>query len=238
MNTLIVDSRTADASQLRKLLASLPDHFSEIVIAKSFASGVQNLNARKWDLVFFEIELEDQNGFYLLPLIQALGAVPIIVTTKPDFALHALQNGVFDYLLKPTQESEIRRLLQRLSETGGVGRGPGQQGKNGKPLALPTYHGFDMVSLKDVVWCQANGNYTNFHLTGKQTLTVSKSLIEFERLLKDRNFIRIHHQHMVNLLHVQQYHKGKGGEVVMTDGHLLQVSRRRKEAFVNSLVRV
>ena len=78
-------------------------------------------------------------------------------------------------------------------------------------------------------------NYTTFFLTTKDKMIVTKTLKEYEELLSDYDFIRVHNSHLINLHHVKNYVRSEGGSVVMTDGTEVEISRRKKEEFLKRL---
>lgn len=92
--------------------------------------------------------------------------------------------------------------------------------------------GYDFVSTEDINYCEADGNYANIFIHGREKLFVTRSLKELESMLEDFSFCRIHHSYLVNLAHVSRYVRGDGGEAVMSDGVSLPVSRNRKDAFL------
>ena len=102
-------------------------------------------------------------------------------------------------------------------------------------MCLPTLKGFLVVKLDDIIYCEAERSYTIFHLEGKKTVTVSKSLIEYDNLLQDTQFLRIHKSFLVNLHHVKEYQRGEGGTVIMSDNAEIEVSRRKKEFFLGRM---
>jgi len=107
--------------------------------------------------------------------------------------------------------------------------------RNEKKIALPAQNGLTIVPVKEIIRCEAEVNYTNFFLTSKNKMLVSKTLKEFEELLNDYDFIRVHHSHLINLHHVKNYVRGEGGTITMTDGTEVDVSRRKKEEFLKRL---
>jgi two-component system LytT family response regulator len=121
------------------------------------------------------------------------------------------------------KEERTEALLHNLSNTG-------------KPsemrLCLPTLKGFIVLKLEDIIYCEAERSYTIFHLEGKKTVTVSRPLIDYDNLLRDTTFLRIHKSFLVNLLHVKEYQKGEGGVVILTDNTEIEVSRRKKDEFL------
>jgi two-component system LytT family response regulator len=102
---------------------------------------------------------------------------------------------------------------------------------------LPVPEGLVFVYLRHLVWCQAQSNYTVFHLANGRSAVASRSMREFEALLEGHGFFRIHHSHLINLLHVERYVRGKGGYVVMDSGKELEVSVRRRDEFLQRIGR-
>ncbi len=102
-------------------------------------------------------------------------------------------------------------------------------------LCLPTQKGFTIVKLEEIVYCEAQRSYTIFRLTNSKTIIISKPLFDYERILADTSFLRIHKSFLINLLHVKEYMRGEGGTVVMSNGMEIDVSRRKKELFLASV---
>ena len=99
-------------------------------------------------------------------------------------------------------------------------------------LCLPTLKGFIVVKLDEIIYCEAERSYTVFHLEGNKTVTVSKPLLEYDHLLQDTSFLRIHKSFLINLHHVKEYQRGEGGMVIMSDNAEIEVSRRKKDQFL------
>ena len=103
-------------------------------------------------------------------------------------------------------------------------------------IAIPTSEGIDFIESENIISVEADRSYAKFHLKGGKKLIVSKPLKEFEEQLETCNFFRVHKSNMVNLDHIDKYVKGKGGYVIMTDGSHVDVSVRRKEGLLNTLM--
>lgn len=100
-------------------------------------------------------------------------------------------------------------------------------------ITLPTKSGFDFVQLIDIIYLQSSGNYCLVHLTrSTKPVQVYKSLKQFETLLIEKNFIRIHNEYLIHLLHLTRYDKADGGVVEMSNGKKIEVSRGRKKEFL------
>jgi len=99
-------------------------------------------------------------------------------------------------------------------------------------LCLPTLKGFTILKLEDIVYCEAQRSYTFFRLINNKSILISKPLFDYERLLTDSIFFRVHKSFLVNLMHVKEYTRGEGGTVVMSTGMEIEVSRRKKDQFL------
>ena len=102
-------------------------------------------------------------------------------------------------------------------------------------MALPTATGLSFVALAEVIYLEAQGAYTCFHLKGKKDIVVSHNIGFYEEILSGHHFVRIHDRYIVNLLCVERYDKREGGSVVVSNGAALDVSRRRKEDFLKRM---
>ncbi len=102
-------------------------------------------------------------------------------------------------------------------------------------LALSTAEGVYFINLKDIVWMEASGAYTKFKIAGQKPIVVSKLLKEYEDLLADLDFLRVHQSSLVNMHHITRYIKGDGGQLLMSDGTEIEVSRRKKDEVVLAL---
>ena len=99
-------------------------------------------------------------------------------------------------------------------------------------LCLPTLKGFIVLKLEEIIYCEAERSYTIFHIDGGKTVTVSRPLFDYDNLLKDTSFLRIHKSFLINLFHVKEYQRGEGGIVIMSDNAEIEVSRRKKDQFL------
>lgn len=105
-----------------------------------------------------------------------------------------------------------------------------------RKVALPTMEGFSFERVHQIVSLEAQGNYTCLHFLDGRQILVCKTLRDMETLLaNERQFVRIHRSHTINLNHLQKYIKGKGGYVVMEDGANLNVSSGKKQDFLTAM---
>lgn len=213
----------------------LQNEFPKLEIAFA-ASGVNEaltqLKASVPDILFLDVELGNKTVFDILDRIEAdrEEIQLIFVTAYEHYAIRAIKNNANDYLLKPIQPDEfikaVQKAVSRLEKAGNVNVEP-------EHLQLPTKNGITKVAVSSIIRCEADSNYTSIYSYGLPgRIVLSKTLQEVEQSLESYGFFRVHHKHLVNLAHVVEYVKGKGGEVVLTDGTVIPVSLRRKTEFL------
>ncbi len=234
-----------DESKARKALKNLLEkHCSNIVVlaeADCVKAGVEQIKEHQPDVVFLDVQMPDGTGFDLLEQFEEINFKIIFASAYDKFAIQAFKFSAVDYLQKPVEAEELVQACSRIS-------GDGKYIEINKKLevllsnrssfekiALPTLEGIDFVKIKEIVRCESDNNYTNIYLVGGQQILVSKTLKEYDEMLSPFNFFRIHKSSLINLAFLKKYRKGDGGTVVMEDGAELEVSRRRKEDFMNAL---
>jgi two-component system LytT family response regulator len=169
----------------------------------------------------------------------------IFATAYEKYAVQAFKFSAIDYLLKPVDADDLKQAVNKLQQKISKEEATKKfetlfynlrniQG-NTKRITVPTVKGFEFLQVNDIVRCQSDINYTIIFLKDKQKITVAKTLKEFEELLIDHNFFRVHNSHLINLFYIKSYNKGKGGTVVMADNSQVEVSTRRKDDFLKRL---
>ncbi|HWN87512.1 MAG TPA: LytTR family DNA-binding domain-containing protein [Chitinophagaceae bacterium] len=245
MKAILVDDEPDGIRTLKKMLES---HCPNVEVAATCSNAVvakQELERVRPDVVFLDIQMPGKSGLDLLTEMPEKEFEVIFVTAHNEYMLQALQYSAADYLLKPVDEDRLIEAVQRVETRIQAEKKEWTEtlmhnlNKAGSPsemkLCLPTLKGFIVVKLDDIIYCEAERSYTIFHLDGKRTVTVSKSLIEYDNLLQETQFFRIHKSFLVNLNHIKEYQRGEGGLVIMNDNAEIEVSRRKKEFFLNRM---
>ncbi|SHK37112.1 LytR/AlgR family response regulator transcription factor [Chryseobacterium polytrichastri] len=214
----------------------LENEFPDIQIsfqASSVEEAYIHLTKNTPDILFLDIQLKDGTAFDLLSKFREIDSQIIFITAFENFAIQAIKNGATDYLLKPIKKIDfiiaVRKALDNIKKNKGSSSA---QYSHKNKISLPTLQGFRLTNITDIIRCEADSSYTTFYLTDKTKIIVSKTLHDFEEHLSEHNFFRIHHKHLINLIHLKEYLKGKGGQVVMTDNSILDVSVRKKNDFL------
>jgi two-component system LytT family response regulator len=106
-----------------------------------------------------------------------------------------------------------------------------------KTLALQTTEEVVLIHITDIIYCTSNINYTTIWLIENQKVVVAKTLGDIEKQINESSFFRIHQSCLINVLWLKQFKKGKGGYAIMIDNTKLDVSSRKKEAFLKFLTK-
>lgn len=231
---------------INRLSGLLEEHCKQnIHLMDSFQSvdeGVAGIKKLQPDLVFLDVQIHDKTGFDLLKQLDEINFEIIFTTAFEKYAVQAFKFSAIDYLLKPVDGDDLKQAVEKLNQKTSKTESSGKlqvlfnnlQGLS-KRICVPVINGLVFLQVSDIIRCESDVNYTTIFLKDKQKLMVAKTLKEFEEMLTDYNFFRVHNSHLINLSYIKNYVKGKGGYVVLTDGSEIEVSSRRKEPFLKKL---
>jgi two-component system LytT family response regulator len=248
IKAVIIEDETKSAEVLARLLqVNCPD-ISVLGKAENVKSGIELVSKLHPDLIFLDVMMPDGSGFDVLEKLSDLKFEVIFTTATDKFAVKAIKYSALDYLLKPIDAEELKIAVQKVSDRNKAKLG-GTNEENLRSLlenvrqnesqfskiTLPTGHAYEIVLIKDIIRCEANDNYTNVYLAGGKKFLVSGTLKHYEDLLPATDFVRVHHSHLINMNHMLRFIKEDGGYAVMSDGSKVEVSRRKREDFLNKL---
>ncbi|MBL7964105.1 MAG: response regulator transcription factor [Flavobacteriales bacterium] len=233
------------------LVGLLQRQFPEITLlgmATNVTEGVELLDRHRPTVLFLDVELGQQTGFDLLEAIGPERPHVIFTTAHEGYAVKAIRFSALDFLLKPVDLDELRAAMDKVNQAIQSPQHPDQfmvlmknlmlSASSDKRIALPVAEGLEMINTDDIIYCESASNYTVVHQKDGKRLVISRTLKEFEDMLGVQDFIRVHHSHLINVRHVKKYIRGEGGEVIMSDGANVAVSRRKKQELMDSLARL
>ena len=248
LNTIIVDDEEFARSSLYFLLQENCDSIHISGIAKSVAEARNLLAQHPIDLIFLDIAMPGEDGFELIPDVQKSKAHVIFTTAYDQYALKAIKANALDYLLKPIDIDELKVAVDKAVKLISLNKNGNGRNENMQNLAvnlaerneirkisLPNGQGYSLVNIDDIIHIEADSNYSVFYLANKDKITVSKVLKEYEEILPDNQFIRIHKSSIVNLNYVKEYNSKNGLEVILKNGEKIAVSRRRASDFAEKI---
>jgi two-component system LytT family response regulator len=163
----------------------------------------------------------------------------VFITAHEQYAVKAFRLSALDYLLKPVDPDELKSVVEKLKKSQNESTGIShvelllenikRQTNNFKRIALTNSDGIHLFEIADIIRCESEDNYTTFYIRNNKPVLVSRTLKEFEELLRDHGFVRIHQSHLINLTFLKSYVKKNGGYVIMADQTHLPISQRNKE---------
>lgn len=245
IRSVIVEDEKKSSELLSNMIKRFCPEVNVEAVAESVKQGEELIRQHSPDLVFLDVEMGDGNGFDLLKKLGDVNFDLIFTTASDQYAVKAIKYSALDYLLKPIDPEELQNAVKKVNErkTDSTSlenlkfllKNIRRDDDRFSRITLPTGNGYELVNIRDIIRCEAEGNYTNFFIHGKKKLLVSASLKHYEDLLPPEDFIRVHHHHLININHVVRYLKTDGGYAVMSDGTEVEVSRRKKDAFIQRL---
>nr|WP_319399721.1 LytTR family DNA-binding domain-containing protein [uncultured Carboxylicivirga sp.] len=244
IKAIIVDDEPNNCLYLRKQLQKYCIQVEVCAMANNAAEGVQLIHQYQPDLVFLDIQMPGGNGFDLLESISERDFKVIFVTAYDQYAIKAIRYCAFDYLLKPINTIELQKAVDRVvAELKSHKKESKLQyetlqhngAHSAKRIALPSAQRLLFVEVSDIIRCEAESNYTCIYLQSGAKEVVSKTLKEYEELLAEEGFIRVHQSHLVNVQMIQSYEKADGGYLLMKDASQVPISRLRKEKVMEVL---
>ncbi|MBC7850329.1 MAG: response regulator transcription factor [Chitinophagaceae bacterium] len=235
-----------DEIRSRDFLKNLVEEFCpDLIVAGSSASveeAVQFINTQSPDIVFMDIEMQTGTGFDVLQQVNQRKFHVIFTTAYDHYAIKAIRFSAVDYLLKPINLEELQQAVAKAIENiqqkaegtkielliKNLRRPAGEDFS----ISLSTSEGIEFIQLSTIIRLEANGPYTTFFLKESKKIMVSKNLKEYEMLLTDHGFFRVHNSHIINLKEVRKMVKTDGGYAIMNDDSMIAISPKKKEEFM------
>jgi two-component system LytT family response regulator len=246
LKAFIIDDELQSCNFLHKMLL---EYFPEVIVsgdASNIEKGLQGIREYQPDIVFLDIQMKGETGFDLLNKLDKIDFSLIFTTAYDQYAIKAFRFNAIDYLLKPVMTNElidaVNKVKQRThsptaskEQVDQLYRDIKNPDKIPDKIAVPTNEGFIVIPINEIIYCHANSNYTEFYLTDKKSVLSSYTLKQYDEILTPQSFFRAHRSYLINLAHVKIYRKGEGGEIVMSNGHEIELSRKHKSEFLHLL---
>ena len=242
---IIVDDEAKNIKALQALIQLYCKQINVVATAQNIGDAEILIRQHNPQIVFLDVEMPMGNGFELLEKFDTIDFETIFITAFNHYAVQAFKFSAIDYLLKPADTDELINAVDKAQEkivqsninarvqtlltnikTKNLGR---------KKISIYTMDTILFEEIDDIMHLQSDGNYTHIFLRNNKKETVSKPIKEFEDLLPETIFCRIHHSHIININYIKKYHKGRGGYVEMDDNTSIEVSSRKRDSFLEML---
>lgn len=221
---VIIDDEVHSRETTAMLIAQTSGDVEIVGEASNAAEGAKLVNRIHPDIIFLDIKMPGKNGIEMLEDIPRYSGEIIFLTAYDNYAVEAFKKGAMHYLLKPLDQDDLRVSLER------VRAAAASKGSQGSWLSLTGSDGWTVVRKSDIIRCESDKNYTTI-VTTTGDHVVSKTLKDVEQKLLRDGFYRVHASHLIHDLFVQQILKSDGGNVLMSNGDLIPISKGRKKDF-------
>ncbi len=247
LRTVIVDDEHDAVEFIASIIGEYCPSLEVVGKAHNVFQGISEIEARKPDLLFLDVEMPNGTGFDLLAQFPEKSFDVIFITAFNHYAIKAIKFSAVDYILKPININEFIEAVERASKKRQERHSHSNENlkvlmeniRTAAPtrLAIPVSDGMEYLNPKDIIRIEADRSYSWFFVTGNRKMLVSKHLKEFQELLGDRYFFRPHNSHLVNLKYVRKFLRKEGGYIEMSDGAVIPVSRNRKDLFLSQMAK-
>ena len=239
---ILIDDEQHCLETLSMIIKEYCPDVSVMEQCRSAKKGLEAIRQHNPDLVFLDIEMPVMNGFEMLEQFSDIPFAIIFTTSYDQYAIKAIRFSALDYLLKPVDPKELINAVKRVQQQQQLPMAEQFQmllkNMNGNSngftkIAVPVAAGFELVPADQLVYCEADDNYTYLYLKNKNKIVACRTLKDMEDQLQHyKFFMRVHHSYIVNMNEVSKYIRGEGGYLIMADGSTVNVSRSRKDALM------
>ncbi|MBC7851074.1 MAG: response regulator transcription factor [Chitinophagaceae bacterium] len=238
IKAMIVEDKTAATELLRWLIRENCPEITAVASALSVKEALPLMENFAPDILFLDIQLQHETGFDLLAKVKTWNFEVVFTTAFNEYAIQAIRFSALDYLLKPINGPDLKKAIERYKAkrqfaAGGEElyrnfiRNISQEDDKQLTLALRGVGEVQYVSLHDIIRLEADRNYTKLFFTNGKNFLSSKTLAEYEKLIREKGFVRVHRSHLINSRHIISY--TKEGVIVLRDQYEIEVSRRKKD---------
>ena len=240
MRAIVVD----DIKKFRdNLIQDLNEFCPEVEVvgtANGVVSAAKEIKAKKPDVVFLDIQINEGTAFDLLELLGDVDFKIIFTTASDEYAIKAFKLSAIDYLLKPIDIDDLKSSVDKLKLINSddyqlLRSNINEKDKSNKRLALHSQDKIEIIEIGNIIRCESNINYTMFYFVNGSKTLVTKTLKEFDGMLSDYGFYRVHQSHLINIDHLKEYVKIDGGYLKMYDGSSVPISTRKKSSVLKLL---
>jgi two-component system LytT family response regulator len=247
LKAILVDDEQDSRDILSNYIARYCPDIELMEKCDSVKTGLQAIKTHQPEVVFLDIEMPYGTGFDLLDQVGEVNFETIFVTAYDNYAMQALNQSAAYYILKPIDIDELIQAVEKIKQERSSADyiqharilldNLRQKSTGTGKIMLPTLEGFEIIPIDDIMYCEADDNFTKFHIKDQKPLLICRTLKYFEETLADYQFVRIHRSHLINLDYVIRYTKGKGGYVTMENDKELEVAPKKKSVFLEAFKR-
>lgn len=241
---VIIDDEINSRDSIRQMLLLYCNDITIVGEAEGVNSGIDCINECKPDIVFLDIKMPDGSGFDLLKRIGKIDFRVIFVTAFEEYAIKAFRFNAIDYITKPIDPDELRQAVEKAAKYGKNDNSEetirmlletiNRPIQNHRKIILRTLNTIHVIEIDQIIRCESDRNYTAFHILGEEKLLISRTLKDFDELLEEYGFFRVHNSHMINLNFVRKFQRDEL-LCILTDGTTIPVAYRKRDELLDAI---
>jgi len=247
LRTIIIDDEAHIRQMLERTVNQFCPNIKLVGMADGVKTGMEVIRKHKPDLLLLDIELKDGTGFDLLKNLQPVNFKVIFITAYNQYAVKAFRFSAIDYLLKPIDPEELQEAVQKAeklmqqdfnTQLDFLEENMEKGDKADKKIIFRTQDNIYLVRVSDINYCGSDGGYTTIHLVNGNQIVVSTGLKDYEDLLREFGFYRIHKSYLINMRHISRFEKAEGGYIILQNEAKIPVATRKREELLELFNRI
>lgn len=247
VSAIIVDDELSSRESLQVLLEDQCDGVIIVGTASTVGEAKKLIDQEKPKVAFLSIHKGKEIVFDLLDKFKQIDFEVVFVASDAEYALKAIKYFALDYLITPINNNDLHAAIEKVKVKVEDKRLSAESVKvllqnintpkdRNQKLMIPTANGMSFINIYDIIYCQGQGNYTLVYTCSGEKHMVSKTLKEYDLILTEHNFFRIHKSFLINLNEIQGYVQGENSKVIMSNDDHLVLSKRRREEFFDTCI--
>jgi two-component system LytT family response regulator len=241
LRTVIIDDEAHARETLARLIAVHCPQVKLVGEANGVQSGLKIIRELHPQLVLLDVKMDDGTGFDLLRLCNSIDFKVIFITAYEKYAVQAFRFAAVDFLLKPVNPEELSEAVNHAenliqdhfaTQLQALEDNVRTDIRQKKKIVLKTLENIHLVEIQNITFCESEGCYTFIHTISGEKIMISKTLREFDDMLSECGFYRVHKSYLINLSHITRFEKQEGGYIILTGGEKVPVSFRKREELL------
>jgi two-component system LytT family response regulator len=241
LKAILIDDELPSLQNLQHKLTEFCPDVNVVAATQKPEEAIQLIEHHRPDVIFLDIEMPRMNGFKMLEEIKEKKFDIVFTTAYNHYAIDAIRISAFDYLVKPIAVKDLQNSVARLLKTQHkqipekldiLRQSLADSRSQNDKISIVTSEGVEFFEISQIIRIESSSNYSKIHFKDGKVLLVTKLLKDFEEILTPYRFYRIHNSHLINLSYIKKYLRGDGGQVLLQNGEVIDVARRKKEEFL------
>jgi len=244
IRTVIIDDEYHIRDTLINMLEMNCPNVRVVGQASGVERGIAAIKELQPELVFLDIQMKDGTGFDILQGIPSIDFKVIFVTAYDNYAIQAFRFSAVDYLLKPVNPEKLKEAVTRAGKM--IREDFNKQMKvleenlksvtnKNKKIILRTSESIHLLDIGNIICCDSDSSYTTVHTVEGEKIIVSKTLKDYEEMLTDCGFYRVHKSYLINLVHIKRFDRQDGGYIILTNDLKIPVASRKRDEMLGLL---